>query len=90
MLIFGVVGFLMRKFDYPAAPLLLGFILGPLLEEHFRRALLLSQGNPLVFFERPDQRHIPGRLPGLSGKRLLAQDPLLSGSSRSKTHECRP
>lgn len=53
VLIFGVVGFLMRKFDYPAAPLLLGFILGPLLEEHFRRALLLSQGNPLVFFERP-------------------------------------
>lgn len=53
VLIFGVVGFLMRKFHYPAAPLLLGFILGPLLEEHFRRALLLSQGNPLVFFERP-------------------------------------
>lgn len=53
VLIFGVVGFFMRKFGYPAAPLLLGFILGPLLEENFRRALLLSQGNPMVFVERP-------------------------------------
>lgn len=53
VLIFGVVGYFMRWFDYPAAPLLLGFILGPLLEEHFRRALLLGRGNALVFLERP-------------------------------------
>lgn len=53
VLIFGVVGYFMRQFNYPAAPLLLGFILGPLLEEHFRRALLLGRGNPIVFLERP-------------------------------------
>ena len=50
---FGVIGYLMRLFNYPAAPLLLGFILGPLLEEHFRRAVLLSQGDMMVFLERP-------------------------------------
>jgi len=53
VLIFGVVGYFLRWFDYPAAPLLLGFILGPLLEEHFRRALLLARGNALIFLERP-------------------------------------
>ncbi|MFC3675363.1 tripartite tricarboxylate transporter permease [Ferrovibrio xuzhouensis] len=53
VLIFGVVGYFMRQFNYPAAPLLLGFILGPLLEEHFRRALLLGRGNPIVFLDRP-------------------------------------
>ncbi|WP_341702429.1 tripartite tricarboxylate transporter permease [Ferrovibrio sp.] len=53
VLIFGVIGYFMRRFDYPAAPLLLGFILGPLLEEHFRRALLLGRGDPAVFLERP-------------------------------------
>ncbi|WP_346910202.1 tripartite tricarboxylate transporter permease [uncultured Roseibium sp.] len=50
---FGVVGYLMRIFDYPAMPVLLGFILGPLLEEHFRRALLLSRGHLTTFVDRP-------------------------------------
>lgn len=52
-LIFGVVGFILSRYGYPAAPLLLGFVLGPLLEEHFRRALLLSRGDLAVFVERP-------------------------------------
>lgn len=50
---FGVLGYLMRLYGYPPAPLLLGFILGPLMEEHFRRALLLSRGDFMVFIERP-------------------------------------
>lgn len=50
---FGIVGYLMRRTGFPATPVLLGFILGPLLEENFRRAMLLSQGDPLVFFQRP-------------------------------------
>jgi putative tricarboxylic transport membrane protein len=50
---FGIVGYLMRVFNYPAAPLLLGFILGPLMEEHLRRTLRLSQGDFSVFIERP-------------------------------------
>ena len=37
----------------PAAPLLLGYVLGPLLEEHLRRAMLLARGDPMSFFTRP-------------------------------------
>jgi len=43
----------MRRYDFPAAPVLIGMILGPLAEEQMRRSLSISQGNPLVFFERP-------------------------------------
>jgi TctA family transporter len=50
---FGVLGYLMRIFDYPAMPVLLGFILGPLMEEHFRRALLLGRGDITTFIDRP-------------------------------------
>jgi len=41
------------RFDFPAAPLLLGFVLGPLIEENFRRALVLSRGRLEVFIDRP-------------------------------------
>ena len=50
---FGFLGYLMRILDWPAAPLLLGFVLGPLMEEHFRRALLLSRGDFMTFIDRP-------------------------------------
>ena len=50
---FGALGYLMRVLDWPAAPLLLGFVLGPMMEEHFRRAMLFSRGDVLIFFERP-------------------------------------
>jgi putative tricarboxylic transport membrane protein len=50
---FGVIGYFMMSFRYPPAPLLLGFILGPLMEEHLKRALLISQGDLMVFVERP-------------------------------------
>ncbi len=50
---FGVLGYLMRRYGFPATPVLLGFVLGPLLEEHFRRAMLLSHGDLTVFFQRP-------------------------------------
>ncbi len=53
MIFFGIIGFLMRKFDYEAAPFILAFILGPMFEEHFRRSLVLSYGSFLIFFERP-------------------------------------
>lgn len=53
MLASGVVGYFMRLFGYPAAPLLLGFILGPLMEEHFRRALVMARGDLTVFLQRP-------------------------------------
>ena len=50
---FGLVGFTMMKFDFPAAPLLLGFVLGPLVEERFRRALILARSDITVFVDRP-------------------------------------
>ncbi len=50
---FGVVGYLFRKLDCEPAPLILAFILGPMIEEYLRRALLLSDGNPAVFVQRP-------------------------------------
>ena len=52
-LVFGVIGYIFAKLECEAAPLLLGFILGPMMEENLRRALLLSRGSPTVFFERP-------------------------------------
>jgi TctA family transporter len=51
--VFGVLGYLFAKLDCEAAPLLLGFVLGPLMETSLRRALLISRGDPLVFLERP-------------------------------------
>ncbi|MET4803825.1 tripartite tricarboxylate transporter permease [Bradyrhizobium sp. LB11.1] len=53
MALFGVVGYVFKKLDCEPAPLLLGFILGPMMEEFLRRALLLSKGDPLVLLTRP-------------------------------------
>jgi putative tricarboxylic transport membrane protein len=50
---FGLLGYLFRKFDCEPAPLILGFVLGPMMEENLRRAMLLSRGNPMVFMTRP-------------------------------------
>ncbi|MEO1016374.1 MAG: tripartite tricarboxylate transporter permease [Pseudomonadota bacterium] len=53
MLFFGVVGFLLRRMDYPMAPLVLGIILGDLLDKNLRRGLTLSDGSLEPFFMRP-------------------------------------
>jgi putative tricarboxylic transport membrane protein len=53
MLLFGVVGYFMRKLDYPMAPMVLAIVLGPLAELSLRQSLLQSHGSVLVFFERP-------------------------------------
>jgi TctA family transporter len=53
VLLFGVLGALFMVLDFSVAPILLGLVLGPMVEENFRRALLLSRGNMLVFVERP-------------------------------------
>ena len=50
---FGVVGYALMKLECEPAPLLLGFILGPLMEVYMRRAMRLSRGDPMVFFQRP-------------------------------------
>lgn len=52
-LIFGWAGYLMRLFRFEPAPLLIGFVLGPMMEEQLRRAMLLSRGDATVFITRP-------------------------------------
>jgi putative tricarboxylic transport membrane protein len=49
----GVLGFFLRRYDFPVGPVILGVILGPLMETQFRRALQISQGDPTVFVTRP-------------------------------------
>ena len=49
----GGIGFLMRRFDFPTAPVIIGMILGPLAEQEFRRAMTISQGDLMVFLQKP-------------------------------------
>ena len=51
--IFGVVGFAWVKLGFSPTPMLLGFVLGPMMEEHLRRAMLMSKGDPSVFVTHP-------------------------------------
>ncbi|MFC4274195.1 tripartite tricarboxylate transporter permease [Achromobacter aloeverae] len=53
VLAFGVIGALLMALDFSVAPILLGFVLGPMVEENFRRALLLSRGDMMIFIQRP-------------------------------------
>jgi TctA family transporter len=53
MAVFGLLGYVFAKLECEPAPMLLGFILGPMMEEYLRRALLLSRGDPLVLLRRP-------------------------------------
>ncbi len=50
---FGVAGYMLRKAEYPLAPLVLALVLGPLMEKSFRQTLIAEQGNVLAFVERP-------------------------------------
>jgi putative tricarboxylic transport membrane protein len=53
MIIFGIIGYIFRKFKYEPAPLVMGFILGDLLEESLRQSILISGGSLTLFFVRP-------------------------------------
>ena len=53
MALFGVIGYALIKLNFEPAPLLLGFVLGPMLEENLRRAMIISRGNATVFFTHP-------------------------------------
>jgi len=66
---FGLGGYLFMRLDLDAAPLMLGFILGPMMEENFRRALLISRGSFLAFMKRP----ISGTLLALIGVFVIWQ-----------------
>ena len=53
MLIFGIVAFYMNKHNYPILPMVLALILGKILEEQFRMSLIISLGDPFIFFKKP-------------------------------------
>ena len=53
MLVFGVIGYVFKKLDYPLAPLVLALVLGDMAESSFRQAMLLSQGNLAIFWSNP-------------------------------------
>lgn len=59
-LAFGLLGYVLRLFRFEPAPLLIGFVLGPMMEEFFRRAMLLSRGDPMVFLESPGSAALLG------------------------------
>jgi len=84
MLIFGVAGYLMRKLDYPMAPMVLAIVLGPLAESSLRQSLLLSGGSLMVFIERP----ISGPIVGLA--LLLFLMPVFKALKRKRAAGQRP
>ncbi|HEY8580017.1 MAG TPA: tripartite tricarboxylate transporter permease, partial [Beijerinckiaceae bacterium] len=51
--VIGAIGFLMRRFDFPTAPVIIGMILGPLAEQNFRQAMTISAGDWTTFLTRP-------------------------------------
>jgi putative tricarboxylic transport membrane protein len=53
MIAFGILGFILKKFDYPIAPLMLALILAPMIESNLRRGLVMFDNNFLLFFQRP-------------------------------------
>jgi TctA family transporter len=53
VLVIGILGYVLLRLGFHPAPILLGFVLGPRFEENFRRAMLISRGDILVFIERP-------------------------------------
>lgn len=68
MIFFGLVGYLLRKYRYEAAPLILAFVLGPMLEDALRQSLIISEGSPIIFFTRP----ISGTILGVTILLLLS------------------
>jgi TctA family transporter len=51
--LFGVLGYVFTRLECEPAPMILGFVLGPLMEENLRRAMRISSGDPAIFVERP-------------------------------------
>jgi len=90
MIIFGIVGYLMRKYKYDAPPLVLALVLGPMMEESVRKSLLMSGGSPFIFFEHPISAIIlliailmlvSSLIPGLKRKREKIEKIVSEGES---------
>jgi putative tricarboxylic transport membrane protein len=79
MIAFGVLGYFLQKFNYPAAPVVLGLVLGPLVEIYFAQAMTISAGDYSIFLTRPGSAAI------LAALALAALAPLF-GKARGWTH----
>jgi putative tricarboxylic transport membrane protein len=79
MLAFGLAGYVLRKFEYEIPPLIMGFVLGPMLEKALRRSLIMSHGSFSIFFNRPISMVLMGM--GL----LLLVSPLLTKKRLAET-----
>ena len=75
MTAFGVIGYAFRKLDCEPAPLLLGLVLGPMLEENFRRAMVLSERRLVDLRPASDQPRLSGAGGGLAGRRRASENP---------------
>jgi putative tricarboxylic transport membrane protein len=82
LVLFGVMGYFMRRFDYPIAPVVVGLILGPVAEAQLRRALSISLGDPMVVLQSP----LAATLLGIAAIALIAPF-VLRGLSRMKATE---
>jgi len=82
LVVFGVMGFLMRRFDFPIAPVVIGLILGPIAEAQLRRALSISLGDPMVLLQSP----LSATLLGIALLALLAPF-VLRGLGQLKSNE---
>ena len=81
MLLFGVLGYVLRQYKFPVAPLVLGIVLGDLMEKSLRRGLVLSDGDLTPFFTRP----IAGSIFALIAIVLLMRAPLMQNLFKRKT-----
>ena len=84
MAFFGLFGYIAAKLELEPAPMLLGFIIGPMMEEYLRRALTLSRSDPMVFLERP----ISAVMLGIAALALLVvMSPMLRKKREEAFHE---
>ncbi len=79
---FGFIGFQMRRYDYPVAPMVVGLILGPMAEQQLRRALQISLGDPMILLENP----VSATLLGIAALALVAPF-VLKGLDRFRANE---
>ncbi len=79
---FGFIGYLMRRYDYPVAPMVVGLILGPMAEAQLRRALQISLGDPMILLQNP----ISATLLGIAFLALVAPF-VMKGLNRFKASE---
>ncbi len=82
LFLFGYLGYLMRRYDYPVAPMVVGLILGPMAEAQLRRALQISLGDPMILLENPGS----AALLGISFIALVAPF-VMKGMNRFKAAE---